>query len=45
MVIENPKRGIAGNSNFLRKLRRGAGGRGGGLQKSSKVIGGINIVK
>ena len=46
MVIENPKGGIAGNSNFLRKLRRGAGGRGGGgLQKSSKVIGGINIVK
>ena len=30
MVIENPKGGIAGNSNFLRKLRRGAGGRGGG---------------
>ena len=27
MVIENPKGGIAGNSNFLRKLRRGAGGR------------------
>ena len=29
MVIENPKGGIAGNSNFLRKLRRSAGGRGG----------------
>ena len=33
MVIENPKGGIAGNSNFLGKLRRGAGGRGGGIAK------------
>ena len=41
MVIENPKGGIAGNSNFLRKLRRGAGGRGGGDFKSHpKLLGG-----